>query len=1791
MSVTGSPSSAAILTVDINTASAEAKLTTLEQRLGKLGVSATSNQEPAQIQSLKTQLAELESQLKTLSSTASKPLAKLVREGDAEEVARYTRSLKTYAETLNSIGQRQVVFSDTVKNTATGVRQLTREFEVSQKVINETTRNYMSHFEMVSRGARASAAQVKASMEAMTAVRPGTRGESLEDMNRKYREMERALNAVNAANARWNATSAERTQAAVASLTAQNTELSKLGDHYRQLEIQDSRAIAERMTKQQQVEAQSYDRRRELALKHIGDRQAAESRYTAWWASELRKREVAEASSAMRSAEQRSRLQVVNSERLARMLTVSGPGTSEIAKDYMSSGAVMGGGGELARLEARYRQIDMQEIRAIAERMNKQQQVEAQSYERRRELSMKSIAERQAAEAKYTAWWAAELKKREMAEAAAASRLAEQRSRMQAFNTQRLERTLYAPAAGTSALAQDYIAQGAVQGGGTALAQAELRANQALMASQAAIASSNAAAAAAKDKTALAAGRMGEQLRRVGHQSWKATEGQLALHSALRGVGGAMGALWLTYGRYVTVMAGAMAVTKAFKDSVVGGMDADFQAQFVSILQTKGDLDVALKNSIRTSLIDIARESVFTVQENADALRKLSLAGIDATNGLKLLTTASNAAIFAQQDMATTTGQVLDTLNNFGLASNNSIIMERNFNKVADVMAYTAITVNASFTDIAESFKNLTGVAGSFNVTIEESAALLQSLARTGIRGPKAGTYLRNALDDLLGAPISRRAEQTFDELQIPRFDPTMYGEGEFGVARYFDDLIAKVKEYGFVEQQDIIRSITNQRSRRVLRQELIESYKQENSLLERTSKLAQDAEGSLTKLAEGLTNNAQMQMRYAQAAYNSAVTQAFAGNEDMFIELGRSLQSVFNSDNFRDFISAGVVGIANLGNALVGLIRIVTDLREPLEWVGRAILMVGTSLAAIKITTWALSLGTATTGVVALGKALTALALAHPILTGIAVGANAAFLALSKFKEMNSPEYKIAALKNELAELETQLNAPRSRISPYVDMTRDDAGTRQRIEQIKEELATFMSSAEGIDAARAEYKNQIERFEAEFTQDVERISQVVKNRLGPDATIGERLALEAKATQAALNDIQRLYDEYARIVSDLDGVRRAGFLSEQGRLELESSIAVLDTLAVMLGNLEDKVANADNRFATNTISEALKAMGDNSDLVTQRLGAMGLQLDHVSDLLNLANEDWEGQNKALRQSVRDLELGKDGLHSYNQAMKELAVESAQAALSLALLDSVNISLGEDSMAIAEQKVRQLVNYIVQLQENISLSERKFTLEQKPPRGSRSQATNEVRDVRKAADAEYNQWMESVNYSKRIVELRKKNAMINEYEYQAALDGLAGKSIELGVQREQKIQDEIRRQLGTARDASTKNRLNSLMEESVAKEAQLKLTAELEVDFINQRQLAEAFKLTQDYKGVLEDIAKQHQRTRDELFENRAVEVENDFIRRAGAQAVLDVTRAYRDELEKVDRLIRDTASTPSIQAVHVQHREELVVQRGVDQDKARADAQYWAETRRSFNEGWDTAFRKFNDDATDYAAKAQSAFDTMSKGMHDGFENFFMNPTKEGFKGLLQSFLQMLQKMIAEAAAAQLTQKLLGSPGSPSGIAGMGMKFASMLIGGGGGTQAPAPVIERSFFATGGAFDTDSLKKFAKGGTFDTSNVVPFARGGAFGKGEILTSPTFFKFANGGQFRDGVAGEAGPEAALPLKRMANGKLGVEVDGAGGQTININVNVAPGTPAEVKRAAGAGAREALGAMTRMQRYG
>tara|TARA_R100000278_G_scaffold40027_1_gene35200 strand:- start:1681 stop:2706 length:1026 start_codon:yes stop_codon:yes gene_type:complete len=148
---------------------------------------------------------------------------------------------------------------------------------------------------------------------------------------------------------------------------------------------------------------------------------------------------------------------------------------------------------------------------------------------------------------------------------------------------------------------------------------------------------------------------------------------------------------------------------------------------------------------------------------------------------------------------------------------------------------------------------------------------------------------------------------------------------------------------------------------------------------------------------------------------------------------------------------------------------------------------------------------------------------------------------------------------------------------------------------------------------------------------------------------------------------------------------------------------------------------------------------------------------------------------------------------------------------------------------------------------------------------------------------------------------------------------------------------------------------------------------------------------------------------------------------------------------------------------------------------------------------------KKYFDTISDFSKQTQDAVAGAFKGMEDALVKF-VQTGKLNFSDLARSIMADLTRMLVRASL---------------------LNFLS-----------PFPFFDR---ITGG--------KNAMGGVYDAGNKISkFAYGG------IVKKPTLFPMAQG----MGLMGEAGPEAIMPLKRGANGKLGVQSSGGVG---NIVVNV------------------------------
>ncbi|ECC3465359.1 phage tail tape measure protein [Salmonella enterica subsp. enterica] len=231
----------------------------------------------------------------------------------------------------------------------------------------------------------------------------------------------------------------------------------------------------------------------------------------------------------------------------------------------------------------------------------------------------------------------------------------------------------------------------------------------------------------------------------------------------------------------------------------------------------------------------------------------------------------------------------------------------------------------------------------------------------------------------------------------------------------------------------------------------------------------------------------------------------------------------------------------------------------------------------------------------------------------------------------------------------------------------------------------------------------------------------------------------------------------------------------------------------------------------------------------------------------------------------------------------------------------------------------------------------------------------------------------------------------------------------------------------------------------------------------------------------------------------------------------LKIQQHYQDQLEQ---LKRDSQAKGTLDSEEYRQAEQEL-QASLDRRLAEW-ADYNAKVDAASGDwtlGASRALDNFLAQGSNVAGMTENVFTNAFNGMADGVANFALTG-KMDFRGFTVSILADLAKMEARIAAS----KILG------GLFQWGVGL--MGVGAGAAAGSGANAIQ----SYGANFSLN-----AAGGVYNSADLSRYS-------GSVVSRPTFFAFAKGA----GVMGEAGPEAILPLRRGADGKLGVVAASGGG---------------------------------------
>ena len=169
---------------------------------------------------------------------------------------------------------------------------------------------------------------------------------------------------------------------------------------------------------------------------------------------------------------------------------------------------------------------------------------------------------------------------------------------------------------------------------------------------------------------------------------------------------------------------------------------------YMDCINTAGDFEASMSNvealsgasgDELESLSDKAKEmgatTKFTAGESAEALSYMALAGWNTQSMLEGISPVLNLAAAANMDLAQTSDIVTDYLTAFGLKASDTT-------HFVDVMAYAMAHSNTDVIQLGEAYKACASTATSLGYSVEETTAVLATMANAGVKGGEAGTAL-----------------------------------------------------------------------------------------------------------------------------------------------------------------------------------------------------------------------------------------------------------------------------------------------------------------------------------------------------------------------------------------------------------------------------------------------------------------------------------------------------------------------------------------------------------------------------------------------------------------------------------------------------------------------------------------------------------------------------------------------------------------------------------------------------------------------------------------------------------------------------------------------------------------------------------------------------------------------------------------------------------------------------------------------------------------------------------------
>lgn len=365
-------------------------------------------------------------------------------------------------------------------------------------------------------------------------------------------------------------------------------------------------------------------------------------------------------------------------------------------------------------------------------------------------------------------------------------------------------------------------------------------------------------------------------------------------HSAARGLAGSLGALWVTWGSTAPLVAGA-AIGATLRAVWTAGKDVEYQLKFVQVLSD--GTTVSLQK-----FGDAVRGSLTVPTQAAEAMRALAQNGLSVRQALQALPEILNLATVGEMGLAEAALGATGVMAAFNLQVND-------LGRIGDVFAKAAALSNTSVSQMVESMRQASTVSDQYNVSLEETAASLATMAKRNITGSAAGTALRNMLVEL--ATPHKRAKDAMAEMNLQLYDNSnqlrSYGE-------VLTELRAKTVTLNEKGRLTFLNELFGERGAKAANA-LLSDFEQYSQTLDQLKNKSKDFASSV---ADALKETTQGKIKALATEFQLSAVGAFekaGGSVNYFLD---SMRAAVSSEQFRAMLQSLVKGVTTLTTFMV---------------------------------------------------------------------------------------------------------------------------------------------------------------------------------------------------------------------------------------------------------------------------------------------------------------------------------------------------------------------------------------------------------------------------------------------------------------------------------------------------------------------------------------------------------------------------------------------------------------------------------------------------------------------------------------------------------------------------------------------------------------------------------------------------------------------------------------------------------------------------------------------------------